>query len=117
MTPRPANVGGIRAVMAPGEAVIATYVGQDKTYVWAVSKTGPVAFAAAPLGRKRIGSSVAALRRALDPQATTLGDIPEFDVVLSYRLYRDLLAPVKAGWQDAKSLLVVAHGALGQLPF
>ena len=60
---------------------------------------------------------VAALRRALDPQAATLGDIPDFDMARSHALYKALLAPVRSGWKDADSLLIVAHGALGQLPF
>jgi hypothetical protein len=51
---------------------------------------------------------VAALRRALDPQAATLGAIPDFDVARSYALYKALLEPVAAGWKDAKSRLVVA---------
>jgi len=46
-----------------------------------------------------------------------LGDIPAFDVAAAHALYRQLLAPAQAGWQDAKSLLVVAHGPLGHLPF
>ena len=57
------------------------------------------------------------LRRALDPFSTILGGMPKFDVRLAYRLYQSLLEPVKAGWKEAKSLLVVAHGARGQLPF
>ena len=44
-------------------------------------------------------------------------EIPPFNVNLSYRLYRALLEPIKDGWKTANSLLIVAHGALGQLPF
>jgi CHAT domain-containing protein len=75
------------------------------------------AIAVVPLDRERIAAVVDDLREALDPQAATLGDIPPFDVRLSYRLYKVLLAPVRNGWKDARSLLIVAHGALGQLPF
>jgi CHAT domain-containing protein len=82
-----------------------------------VPKSGAVRFAAAPLGREAVRSVVANLRRALDPNAATLGDIPAFDLGLSHRLYSALLAPVKPGWQGADSMLVVAHDALGQLPF
>ena len=59
---------------------------------------------------------MALLRGALEPNAATLGDIPEFDLGTAYKLYERLLAPVKAGWGDANSLLVVAHGPLGYLP-
>src|SRR6266700_885063 len=77
---------------------------------------GPITFAAVPMGAKAIEETVASLRRALEPQASTLGDIPEFDVAAAHRLYRTILEPVRSGWQDARSLLVVANGPLGQLP-
>ena len=35
----------------------------------------------------------------------------------AYKLYGALLAPVESGWKDATSVLIVPHGALGQLPF
>ena len=34
----------------------------------------------------------------------------------AHGLYKKLLEPVKAGWENANSLLVVAHGPLGYLP-
>ncbi|MDA1324589.1 MAG: CHAT domain-containing protein [Proteobacteria bacterium] len=117
INPKPATVAQAQRVLRPGEALIATYVGEKATYVWAVSKTGEPAFAVAPLGRKAIAAAVKRLRRALDPQAGSLGEIPAFDTVAAYRLFKALLAPVAAGWKESKSLLVVAHGALGQLPF
>ena len=117
MNPKSATIAGTQRSLRAGEAMIATYVGKTKTYVWAVPKTGKATFAIVPLDRERIAAVVGALRGALDPQAATLGDIPPFDVRLSYRLYRALIEPVRNGWKDARSLLVVAHGALGQLPF
>jgi CHAT domain-containing protein len=115
--PRAANVEQARAALRPGEALVTTYVGADRTFVWALGKSGPVAFAAAPMGASDIDASVKTLRLALDPNASTIGDIPVFDVTLANRLYAVLLAPVAAGWQGANSLLVVPHRALGQLPF
>jgi len=117
INPKPATVAKVQRIMRPGEALIATYVSDDKTYVWAVPKPGRVRFAATALNRTVIRAVVRDLRRALDPQAATLGDIPAFDLGLSHRLYRALLEPVKDGWRDAKSVLVVADDALGQLPF
>ncbi len=115
--PRPATVEQARQNLRPGEALIATYVGEDKTFVWAVPQSGPVAFAAADMRKAEIGRMVSDLRKALDPNATTLGDIPAFDVGLANKLYATLLQPVEGGWKQAKSLLVVPHGTLGQLPF
>ena len=117
MNPKPATITNTQKALRPGEALVATYVGKAKTYMWAVPKSGKITFAAVPLGREAADKQVNRLRRALDPQAATLGDIPAFDVAGSHRLYKTLLAPVEAGWKDAKNLLVVAHGPLGQLPF
>jgi CHAT domain-containing protein len=116
VNPKPATIEQARDSLRPGEALIVTYVGEDATYLWAVPHAGEVAFATVPWGRERIETVVAELRRSLDPNAVTLGDIPDFDVALAHRFYGALLDPVKEGWQGAKNLLVVAHGALGQLP-
>ena len=96
--------------------MIATYTAEERTYVWAIPKLGEVAFAVAELGREDLGDTVALLRSSLEPNAQTLGDIPDFDIAAAYGLYKQLFKPVEAGWKDAKSLLVVAHGALGYLP-
>jgi CHAT domain-containing protein len=117
VNPKPATIEQTRAALHPGEALVATYVSAEKTFVWAVPKSGPVAFAAVPLGREALSGAVKELRKALEPNARVLGDIPVFDVGLSHRLFAQLLDPVSAGWKDAKSLLVVADGPLGQLPF
>ena len=116
VNPKPATVEEARAALRPGEALIATFVGRERTYVWAIPRTGSVAFAATAVGGEDLSDTVAILRSALEPNAATLGDIPEFDLAAAHDLYQQLLEPVKAGWKDADSLLVVAHGPLGYLP-
>ena len=116
INPRPATVEQARAVLRPGEALISTYVSEGKTYVWAVPREGEVAFVAADIRLEDLTDTVAMLRSALEPNAQTLGDIPDFDVAAAHDLYRKLLEPVKAGWEEAESLLVVAHGPMGYLP-
>ncbi len=115
--PRPATVEQTQKALGPDEALFSVYVGNGKTYVWAVPKSGPVSFAISPLSPADVDKAVKDLRKTLDPDASTAGDIPAFDVATSYKLYAGLLEPVKAGWQNAKSLLIVPHGSLGQLPF
>lgn len=115
--PRPASLDEVRAASADGEAEVMTYVTDARTYIWSFGKTGPVAFTAASLGRDRIAAAAAQLRRALDPTAVTLADIPDFDTGLAHRLYSLLLAPVADGWQASQHLIVVADGPLGQVPF
>jgi CHAT domain-containing protein len=115
--PRPATVEEAQKAMAPAEALFSVYVGRQHAYLWAVPKRGGVSFAVSPLSPSDIDKAVAALRKTLDPDAATAGELPAFDVAAAYKLYAGLLEPVKAGWQGAGNLLVVANGALGQIPF
>src|SRR5271165_5030814 len=39
-----------------------------------------------------------------------------YSLPVSRRTYATLLAPVESGWKDARSLVVVTNGALGELP-
>lgn len=116
INPKPVGIGQIRAVLKPGEALIAFYVGDRNSYVWAIPQTGEVAVATVPMGADKLGEQVALLRSALDPSASTVEDIPAFDVATAYEIYRTFLAPVEKGWQNAKNLIVVTDGALSFLP-
>ena len=114
--PKPVSIEETRSFLMPGEALIATYVGEGGTYIWAVPQSGSPAFISTDLDEKAITHMVTALRISLDPQGGTLGSIPDFDLHTAHKLYKELLQPVEAAWKDAKNLLVVAHGALGFLP-
>ena len=106
----------IRAVLKGDEAFISFYFGQRTGFAWAFSKQGPIAFTALPINARAIAETIFKLREALEPDAATLDKIPAFDVTLAHELYSSLLEPVEAGWQKAKSLIVVTNGALGLLP-
>jgi len=116
INPKPVTVDRARALLRPDETLITTLVTWDRTFVWAVPPSGPVAFTSVSIGAEEWERAVASLRTSLEPRAETVGDIPDFDLTLSHRLYSTLLDPVRSGWQDARSLLVVADGPLGQLP-
>jgi CHAT domain-containing protein len=116
--PRPASVEDVRRHLRGDESLIATFVADERIYVWAVPPRGPLAFAGVALSRGALEALVARVRRSVDSTGVqTVSDIPMFDVEAAHDLYRDLLAPVSAGWRAASHLLVVAHGPLGQLPF
>jgi CHAT domain-containing protein len=114
--PKPPTVDQIKATLADGEAMLSFYFGRDASFVWAVPKTGAVAFAEIKAASGDIESKVRKLREALEPQAAMISDIPPFDLKLGYELYSLLLGPVEAGWKQSKSLIVVTNGALGLLP-
>jgi CHAT domain-containing protein len=109
-------VDQIKSTLVDGEAMLSFYFGQSSSFVWAVPKNGPVAFAAIKASSGDIESKVRKLREALEPQAAMISDIPPLDLKLAYELYSLLLQPVESGWKPAKSLIVVTNGALGLLP-
>jgi CHAT domain-containing protein/tetratricopeptide (TPR) repeat protein len=117
VNPPPTTLDVGRQALQPGEALISILVLRNRTLVWAIPATGPVAFVNAPMTAAQVGEAVTTLRKSLDSGAQTVGEIPPFDIAVAHRLYRTLLEPVEAGWRQADSLLVVPHGALGQLPF
>jgi CHAT domain-containing protein len=114
--PKPVSLDQARKVLSADEAMVTFYLGESRSFVWALPATGAAAFASAPLSAAKVAEEVQALRRALEPNATSLSEIPAFDTDRAYRLYAALLAPLESGWRSAKSLLVVPHGALGELP-
>ena len=114
--PKPVTLEQARKVLGPDEAMVTFYLGESRSFVWAVPASGAPAFASASLSATQVAAEVQALRRALEPDASTLAQIPAFDTERAYRLYAALLQPVESGWRSAKSLLVVPHGALGELP-
>jgi CHAT domain-containing protein len=116
VSPKPPTVDQIKATLVESEALLSFYFGQGGSFVWAVPKNGPVAFAAINATSGDIESTVRKLREALEPQAAMISDIPEFDLKLAYELYSLLLKPVESGWTSAKNLIVITNGALGLLP-
>ena len=114
--PKAPSVDDIKATLKSDEALLSFYFGRETSFVWAVPKTGNVAFAAIPATAGDLESKIRKLREALEPQASSVSDIPAFDLKLGYEIYSLLLKPVEAGWKSAKNLVVVTNGALGLLP-
>ena len=115
--PQPPPAEEIRAALKADQALIVFHVMDERSYVWAFGPGGSFGFSTIKQGRQALELAVRELRKAVDPErATTLADIPAFDVRAAHALYAALLAPVEAGWKAAKNLLVVADGALAQLP-
>jgi CHAT domain-containing protein len=115
-SPQPADVANVRENLQKNEVFVSIYSAADKTYVWAVPKTGENRFSVTPLGKKELAQTVADLRKALDPNPNTLGDIP-FDLMQAHRLYGRLLKPVESAWKGATDLIITVNGPLENLPF
>jgi CHAT domain-containing protein len=112
----PPSVEEVRAQLRPDEAYASFYFGREASFVWAFSKSGPVAFAAIPMTVTDLDKKIQRLRQALEPEAAMISDVPPFDTMLAHELYLALLKPVETGWKSAKSLIVTTNGALGLLP-
>lgn len=117
INPKAPELSQVQALLRPGEALVAIYVGDGESYVWAVPETGRASFARVPMGAAEVDLLTRSMRRALDPNATTLGDIPTFDLHAAHQVYMAFLEPVAAGWRNAERLIVSSHGSLAQIPF
>ena len=115
--PQPVTFSQVQNLLRPSEVLILIYSTDNKTYIWAIPFNGEVISSAVGTGKKKLRQIIAKLRKALDPEPTMFGDIPEFDLAQAYELYSGLLKPVEKGWESATDLLIVAHGPLGQLTF
>ena len=114
--PRPPTTAETQQALKPDEAMLAFFVGQRASYVWAVRPGQAPRFATVAMGEAQIADDVKALRAALDPNAATLADIPAFDTARSHKLYAALIEPVAASLAGARAIVAVPHGPLGQLP-
>jgi CHAT domain-containing protein len=117
LNPKPPGIAELQKLLKPGEALISIYAGSQRSLVWAIPPGGRPAFAVVPLNAEQIAQKVGVLRQALDPAAAAEQRLPAFPFDLAHQLFNRLLAPAQAGWKDARALIVVPHGALGQLPF
>lgn len=116
INPQPLRPVDVQRLLQPGEALLATYVGEQRSYVWSVDATGNTQFATSALGSKAVATRVAAIRRSLDLGNNTLLE-SELDLDSAHALYAQFVQPVSTGLGHAEHLLVVPHGALGQIPF
>src|SRR5262249_36613255 len=114
--PKPPTIDELRAALMPDEAFVSLYFGGFNSFIWVVPKQGPVAFTVQTIGARAIEQKVRELRKALEPEANTIADIPAFDLKVAHELYTLLLQPVEQAWKPAKHLIIVTNGALGLLP-
>lgn len=116
VAPQPVTLERARASLRPGEALVAFYLGEQESYVWALNARGEARFAMLGQTRQAVAKAIAQLRAALDPGVEGIEEMPAYDVAAAHALYSRLLAPVAEVWGGASLLLAVPHGELGTLP-
>jgi CHAT domain-containing protein len=103
----------VLALLHPGEAFVA--VDLDDTGGWTfVLRDGVVSAARITTGQEGIAKLVQRVRAGVEP---TTDVIPPFDIAAAYTLYQDVLGPVAAELDGAKSLVVAPTGPLLSVPF
>ncbi|MBF0356644.1 MAG: CHAT domain-containing protein [Alphaproteobacteria bacterium] len=111
------SVDAIQGNLRLDEVAICFFLGDSAGHVWTVQKSGLVRYARIPAGRDEISRLVTSVRKSVEFQGDSVNSIPAFDMASADKLYKLLLEPVKDGWKDAKSLIIVPDGPLGFLPF
>ncbi len=115
--PAPPALAELRRALKPEETLVALFVGDKRSYAFAVPKQGPVAVVEAPIGAEAVIEAVVLLRAAMLAEGA-VERLPAFDARAAYeRLYAPLLQPLESAFAGARELLVVADGALTQLPW
>jgi CHAT domain-containing protein/tetratricopeptide (TPR) repeat protein len=117
VNPAPGDMTTLAPILGPKEAFVTFFLGADHSFAWAIRSDGRARFVEIPMTDVQIEGLTRSLRRALDPQASTLEQIPTFDIASASHLYNALLEPVAPLLQGATSLTVAPHRELAQLPF
>ena len=116
--PKAPGIAEVQRLLRPGEVLLSLLTGTSQSYVWAIPREGQAQFAVVPVSAKQAARQVSRLRHLLDPTSVEESRrIPAYDFETAYALYKQFVGPVAAGLEGAKSLMVVAHGELTQLPF
>jgi CHAT domain-containing protein len=117
ISPRPADLATARKALLPNEALLSIYLTPGGSYVWALASDGVLHFHFSPKGPAWIAGMVKRLRDSVDLSSGIGPGQMRFDLEAGSALYQELLAPVQGAWHKADTLLVVANGPLGQIPF
>jgi CHAT domain-containing protein len=116
LNPPPATPADVRAVLTDDETFLSFYFGDSASFVWALPKSGPLQFVKLDLTLSGLDDIVSKLREALDPEVTSIADMPPFDLAVAHQLYELVLKPVEASWKPAHNIVMTTNGAMGMLP-
>jgi CHAT domain-containing protein len=106
----------VKKYIKPGESLISTYSGPDKTYIWIINKDKPIHFYTSDIGYDALEHHVSRLYAAFSPSENSLNGITAYNVNLAYRLFEKLFKPSVGLWNKSHTLYIAGHGALGRMP-
>ena len=112
IAPRAPALIETQAALLDGEALLSIFVGETRSFVWAVPKNGAPVFHAANTPKREIEALTARVQRTVDPFSHGLPDVPPFALDEAHELYRLIVAPVVRGIDGARQVIVTTNGAL-----
>jgi tetratricopeptide (TPR) repeat protein len=107
--PPPLSIKETQALLADDEALI-VFDFDATSYVWVIS-TDQADWKQLPVSANEVAKEVMALRSELEPET-----FKSFDAALAYKLYEQILGPVKDFISQKSRLSFVLSGALTSLP-
>jgi CHAT domain-containing protein len=116
--PQPLGLAQIQQeVLKPGVTLIEYYLGEKRSFVWAVSQDQSASAVLPPA--KDIETLAGALRKSLTATVSglTARQAGSESSRLSARLYEMLLKPVEGSLERSQSLIIVPDGVLYYVPF
>jgi len=114
--PKPITIERAAKLLKPSEVLVAWYIGDRKSFVWAINHNGLSGSSTLNVTNRDILRDVRNLRKSLDPGVASVDEIPAFDVALSFKLYTLLIKPIESSLNGKELLISVPHESLGQLP-
>jgi len=114
--PKPITIDKAAKILNANEVLITWYFGERQSFIWAIHQSGLSNFSTLNVTKKDIAKDVNTLRKALDPGVGSVDEIPAFDVVLSNKLYNQIIKPIEQSLTGKNLLISVPHESLGQLP-
>jgi CHAT domain-containing protein len=114
--PKPITIERTAKILNANEVLITWYFGERQSFIWAIHQSGLSNFSTLSVTKKDIAKDVNTLRKALDPGVGSVDEIPAFDVVLSNKLYNQIIKPIEQSLTGKNLLISVPHESLGQLP-
>jgi len=116
VTPTTASPTRLRALLAPGEALLVVHGTDSATLLWLLGADGRNGFAVSRLTQAELARRVAELRHMLDLGTAPPGRAPVLQPAALHALYRELLGPLETPLRDVRTLLVASSGPLASLP-
>lgn len=113
LQPEPLRLLALRERLGPQEGLVSFLIGRKDAFVTLIRRDG-IHIGAIKDGEMGLAESVAALRRGLEIQGTTVID---FDLNRAYDFYKTIFGSVAAQLNGLSHLVIAPSGPLASLPF